>query len=91
METNFRLLYLHNELSVTFGRWRQRTVREVVHVGRWTQAASGTAGRANVGFRPASTRTFRFAGEIQQPAYGLRRSSRLHLPITFIDVFVKRL
>jgi len=44
METNFRLLYLHNELSVIFGRWRQRTVREVVHVGRWTQASSGTAG-----------------------------------------------
>jgi len=50
METNFRLLYLHNELSVTFGRWRQRTVREVVHVGRWTQAASGTAGGLMLGF-----------------------------------------
>jgi len=30
-------------VSEIFGRWRYRTVREVVHVGRWLQAASGVA------------------------------------------------
>jgi len=38
---------------VTFGRWRWRKVRVVVHGCRWTQAASGAAGRANVGLCPS--------------------------------------
>ena len=40
---------------MTFGRWRYRTVTVVVHGCRWTQAASGAAGRANVELCPASS------------------------------------
>ena len=47
----FCRFYPHNWVLVTFGRWRLRTVwvHVVVHGCRWTQVASGAAGRANAG------------------------------------------
>ena len=38
---------------MTFGRWRERTVRIAVQGCRWTQTASGAAGRANIELCPA--------------------------------------
>jgi len=49
------VLYRHNWVQVTFVRWRWHTERVVVHGCRWTQAACGAAGRANVGFCSASS------------------------------------
>jgi len=42
-------------IPVTLGRWSYRAVRSIVYVGRWTQAARVTAGRANVGLCSASS------------------------------------
>jgi len=46
----------HSRVPVTFGRWRQRTVTVAVDGCRWTEGASGAAGRANAGLCPASSR-----------------------------------
>ena len=55
MVASFYWCYPHSRVSVTFGRWRNGKVRVVVHGCFWTEAASGTAGRANVVLCPASS------------------------------------
>jgi len=55
MATDLCRFYPHNSVPVTFDRWRWRSISVVVRECRWTQAASGAAGTANVGLCRASS------------------------------------